>query len=83
VAFTTFEIRFSSTDEAAVGRRRLQRAGFTIEVDDDTSALVRAGITDEEDEADAKLDAAIEGVSFDPVIYWQTARLDSFTNPST
>jgi hypothetical protein len=77
--FATFEITFASDDDASVGRHRLERAGFTIEAGNQSSAVVRAGITDRDGDAGAKLDMAVEGLSYDPVIYWQSTTLDSFT----
>ena len=74
--FTTFEIAFVSEDEASIGRLRLEEAGFTVEADTETS--LRAGITDPDGGASARVDAAIDGLRYDPLIYSQTATLERF-----
>ena len=40
--------------------------------------MVRAGLSDRDDDVDAKLDAAIAGLNYDPLIYWQRTTLTGF-----
>ena len=76
--FTTFEITFASEEDASAGRQRLERAGFSVEADSEIS--LRAGMSDQDGDAGAKLDAAIEELRYDPLIHWQTTSLERFTD---
>ena len=81
MVFITYRIRFASAESARKGEAQLARAGFAIEAVDEAEAqhaLDAAIGAPSEDEADKNLHAVRHGIPHDPVIAYQTARLDGF-----
>ncbi len=80
--WVTYEIDFLTAEDAKEGRRRLKAAGFEIEeaTAEDGHHRVRASIDDAQEQSRTPVEAAVDGLAYDPFIYWQSAQLTGFVD---
>ena len=73
-AFIHYEIDFLSVEQAEAARRALEGVGFTIEPAAAGAEAILYVCTAEDDDVARRLEEAIDGLTFDPVISWHRSK---------